>query len=173
MLASCTVVAGHVRVDRIDPGSLGLQVFPGSPPLRYVIMGEPDVFPPAVNIFAFHDADRDGLVTGVEQAVAEGIELPHRVAGFRWLPGSGVAHQLYVSGPNDPAGDWRRRKVGTKISCAAEAVRVAHGWPPLHDSGQHTETGRAMAENFAPRWPARFTAPEVIVPSMDLPPPGA
>jgi hypothetical protein len=169
MLAWCTVVAGHVRVDRILPGPLGRQLFGAAPPLRYVVIGEPAASPPAVTLIAFHDPERDGLVTGPEQAGADGLELLHRAAAIRWLPGSGVAHQIYVSGPDDPAGDWRRRKVGLKLGSAAEALRVAHGWPPLHDSGQHTQTGRAMAASFAPRWPARFTKPEVIVPSMDLP----
>ncbi|MDT7538085.1 MAG: hypothetical protein QOI82_1670 [Actinomycetota bacterium] len=152
---------GHVRVLEVKiDGRTPYGQLTGTVELCYLVVGEPTASPPAVQLIAFSGAAPDGTVLGREEARRLGLRTQDQVAAVRWFPGSGVVHQVYVSP------EWRRRKVASKLLTVAELLSVAHGWQPLHGSGERTELGEELVTRASGYWRSRVVAQTTVMPPM-------
>ena len=101
-----------------------------------------------------------GTVATSAQAAEVGIASSDQVGALRWLPGSGVVHQVYV------APVWRRQRVASTLMVAAERIRYVHGWPPLHGGEARTDLGHAMLEAVPAHWASRVLPRRSALPPM-------
>lgn len=152
---------GHIRVTeaKIPDGAAG-GIVAGAPELCYVVVGEPEASPPAVQLIAFSGPAPDGAVLSPDQATQLRLRSEQQVAAVRWFPGSGVVHQVYV------APEWRRRRVASKLLTAAELVGRAHGWQPVHGSGERTALGEELVMHAPGYWRSRVVPQTTVMPPM-------
>ena len=137
---------------------------PDAPLLWYVELPEPDAAPPATTLVAFSD-DRhpEGTLLSAADAQADGVSGADQVAAFRWWPGTGLVHQVFV------VPQHRRRGVGLKLGHVAFGLQHARGLPALHGDGYRTRLGEQFRKGL-PSYGAWRVAPwSHEVPPMDLP----
>ncbi|SFE28242.1 hypothetical protein SAMN05216574_10314 [Blastococcus tunisiensis] len=114
---------------------------PAAPHCWYVELPEPDATPPAATLVAFSDLRfPEGTVLDAGQAEAAGVSAAHQVAAFRWWPGSGLVHQIYVGA------EHRRRGLAVKLGLVTFGMQVARGLPHLHDDGRRTDLGETWRQ---------------------------
>jgi GNAT superfamily N-acetyltransferase len=146
------------RVRAIETG------LPHAPLLWYVEVPEPDAAPAATTLIAFSD-DRhpEGALLGAAEAQADGVSSADQVAAFRWWPGTGLVHQVFVVPRH------RRRGVGLKLGHVAFGLQRARGLPGLHGDGYRTRLGEEFRKGL-PSYGAWRVAPwSHEVPPMDVP----
>jgi GNAT superfamily N-acetyltransferase len=118
---------------------------PGTPLCWYVEVPEPNADPVATNLLAFSDTRfPEGAVLDAEQAQVAGVTGAHQVAALRWLPASGLVHQIYVGAA------YRGRGLAVKLGLAALVLQAARGLPELHEDGRRTDLGEAWMGSLPP-----------------------
>jgi len=152
-----------------DRGLLRIEVgpdeIPDAPNVWFVHVDEPKASPRATNLVAFAtDHFPAGTVVTKYQFASLSVSNDDQVGAIRWYPTIATVHQVYV------AQGWRRRKAGSALIYAADAVHQSLGWPGrLHSDGRRTDLGEQFMA--AQRYPARFAARTETTPSMDGPEP--
>ena len=150
---------GMMKIE-IGPGEI-----PGAPNLWFVHVDEPKASPRATNIVGFAtDHFPAGTLVTKYQFASAGVSNDDQVGAIRWYPTIATVHQVYV------APDWRRRKAGSALLYAADAVHQSLGWPGrLRSDGRRTNLGEQFLA--AQRYPGRFAPRTEVSPSMDEPRP--
>ena len=160
-------VAARVRVRSGSGQVLRLEVLvpqvQAAPGMVYVEHVDRDASPVTVELIAFGPADVAARATTVGTEVAVGTVLTPRdaarlgitsadqVGAVRWVPGTGRVVEVYVAPLH------RRRRIGTTLLFAAEAVTVGRGWPRLSGGSARTALGEAVLSRL--RWGVGRVAP--------------